>query len=138
VKPALLDTSVIVAVLDKRDRDHERCRHALRKNTQPLATCEAVVNESCHLLGHVPGAAEAVLASMEEGIYEIRFQLTRAIQDVASLMRKYSDLPMDFADACLVQMADELDTGDIFTLDSDFSHYLWRKNRKFNLLIPLG
>ena len=75
---------------------------------------------------------------MEEGIFEIRFQLTRAIHEVSTLMRKYSDLPMDFADACLVQMADELDTGDIFTLDSDFQHYRWRKNKKFNLLIPLG
>jgi uncharacterized protein len=35
-------------------------------------------------------------------------------------------------------MADELGTGDILTLDSDFHHYRWRKTRPFNLLIPLG
>ena len=42
-----------------------------------------------------------------------------------------------FADACLVQMADELDTGDILTLDSDFIHYRWRKTRAFRMLISL-
>lgn len=52
-------------------------------------------------------------------------------------MRKYRDIPADFADACLIQMADELDTGDILTLDSDFKHYRWRRNKSFNLLIPL-
>jgi len=52
-------------------------------------------------------------------------------------MRKYRDIPADFADACLIQMADELDTGDILTLDSDFKHYRWRRNKSFHLLIPL-
>jgi len=43
----------------------------------------------------------------------------------------------DFADACLIQMADELDRGDILTLDSDFAHYRWRRTRPFRMLIPL-
>lgn len=41
------------------------------------------------------------------------------------------------ADACLVQMAGKLDTGDILTLDSSFVHYPWRKTRFFRMLIPL-
>ena len=46
-------------------------------------------------------------------------------------------VPTDFADACLVHMADQLDTGDILTLDSDFMHYRWRRTRRFRLLVPL-
>jgi predicted nucleic acid-binding protein len=34
-------------------------------------------------------------------------------------------------------MADELETGEILTLDSDFARYRWRRNRAFQLLIPL-
>jgi predicted nucleic acid-binding protein len=34
-------------------------------------------------------------------------------------------------------MADELNTGDILTLDSDFRHYRWRKTRPFRILVPL-
>jgi predicted nucleic acid-binding protein len=57
-------------------------------------------------------------------------------------MAKCYDTPADVADACLIQMADELNTGDILTLDSDFKdsdfeHYRWRQKKSFNLLIPL-
>jgi len=52
-------------------------------------------------------------------------------------MRRYRDTPADFADACLIAMANQLGTGDILTLDGDFKHYRWRRNRAFNLLIPL-
>jgi predicted nucleic acid-binding protein len=50
-------------------------------------------------------------------------------------MKKYARIPMDFADACLVHLADELGTGRILTLDSDFRVYRWRKARAFELLI---
>jgi predicted nucleic acid-binding protein len=33
------------------------------------------------------------------------------------LMRKYRDVPMDYADATLVALAEELDTPNVFTLD---------------------
>jgi predicted nucleic acid-binding protein len=42
---------------------------------------------------------------------------------------------MDLADACLVDLAEELDTGDILTLDSDFHIYRWSRNRTFHVLI---
>jgi uncharacterized protein len=47
------------------------------------------------------------------------------------------DLPVDFADACLVQLADELNTGNILTLDRDFEFYRSRRIRPFRLLIAL-
>lgn len=48
-------------------------------------------------------------------------------------MRTYSHLPADFADACLIHLADELNKGEILTLDRDFAHYRWRKRRRFDL-----
>ena len=138
MKPVLLDTNVIVAAFDKRQRDHKRCRQTLEALEQAVVTCEAVITESCYLLSPIFGASEALLANVEEGLFEIRFHLPAAIVEICALMRKYRDLPISFADACLIQMADELDTGDILTLDSDFLHYRWRKTRHFNLLIPLG
>jgi uncharacterized protein len=104
---------------------------------QRAVTCEAVIAESCYMLREVNGAAVDILATIASGALEIRFQLSRSAGKIRALLEKYRDLPASFADACLVQMADELDTGDIFTLDSDFRHYRWRRNRTFNLLIPL-
>jgi len=50
-------------------------------------------------------------------------------------MKKYADVPMDFADACLVDMATMYQTGRILTVNSDFRFYRWGKNRTFELLL---
>jgi len=72
---------------------------------------------------------------VERGEFEVPFNFSAGVSAVMALMRKYRDVPASFADACLVQMADQLDTGDILTLDSDFVTYRWRKTRPFEMLI---
>ena len=104
---------------------------------RPLVTCEAVIAESCYLLRRLPGAAEAVLENVGRGVFHIPFQLSRAAAPVRSILRKYRDLAPDFADACLVHLADELSTEDILTLDREFERYRWRRNRAFRLLVDL-
>ncbi len=135
--PVLLDSGVIVALLDRREQFHEQCVAAVAGMSRPLATCEAVLAESCFLLRGVPGAPEAVVANVESGAFTVPFSLAASAAAVRAIMRKYQDLPADLADACLVQMADELATGDILTLDSDFRKYRWRRTRPFDLLIDL-
>jgi predicted nucleic acid-binding protein len=137
MQPVLLDTGAILALLDRSERAHEKCVRALDGLRRPLVTCEAVITESCYLLRERPQAVQAVLANVESGFFAIPFQLSRSAGKIQAILTKYRDTPADFADACLVQMADELDTGDILTLDSDFTHYRWRRTRAFHLLIPL-
>jgi len=137
VKPVLVDTGVIVALLDRSETRHARCVSVLEGLERPLVTCEAVIAESCYLLRGLRGAAETILENVELGVFQIPFQLSRSAAPVRSIMRKYRDLPTDFADACLIHLADELDTGDILTLDRDFESYRWRRNRPFNLLVAL-
>ena len=137
MKPVLLDTGVIVALLDRSERLHARCAHALESLDQPLATCEAVITESCYLLRRIPGAPETVMSNVEQGLFQIPFQLTRSAAAIQAILRKYQDMPADFADACLIHLADELDTGEILTLDSDFAHYRWRRTRTFHMLVSL-
>ncbi len=136
MRPALLDTGVIVALLDRSERRHARCVKVLEGWERPLITCEAVIAESCYLLRGLPRAAETVLENVERGVFQIPFQLSRSAAPVRSIMRKYRDLPSDLADACLIYLADELNTGDILTLDRDFEFYRWRRNRPFHLLVP--
>jgi len=137
VKSVLLDTGVIVALLDRSEQHHARCVEALETLDQPLATCEAVIAESCYLLRGIAGAPETVLANVEQGIFQIPLQLNRTAASIRAILRKYRDVPADLADACLVHLADELETGEILTLDSDFARYRWRRNRAFQMLIPL-
>jgi len=137
VKPVLLDTGVIVALLDRSERRHARCAAVVAELERPLVTCEAVIAESCYLLRRLSGAAEAVLENVARGVFLIPFQLSRSATAVRSIMRKYQDQPAAFADACLIHLAEELDTGEILTLDRDFESYRWRRTRSFQLLVDL-
>jgi predicted nucleic acid-binding protein len=137
MRPLLVDASFLVALYDRREAHHSRCVQVYTKLDQPLVTCEPIVAETLHLLRFDRRAISDVLSNIQKGALSIPFKLSEAAASVQSIMSKYSDLPADFADACLIHMADELDTGDILTLDRDFRHYSWRRNRRFRLLIPL-
>ena len=134
----LLDTGVIVALLDRSETHHAQCVTVIEGLERPLATCEAVIAESCYLLRGLPGAAETILENVARGVFQIPFQLSRSAASVRAIMRKYRNLRADFADACLIHLADELNTGDILTLDRDFESYRWRRYRPFCLLVALG
>jgi predicted nucleic acid-binding protein len=133
LKPVLLDTGVIVALLDRSERNHLRCVEAIEDLTQPLVTCEAVIAESCYLLRDVAGASEAILENVEKGIFQIPFSIVRSASSVRRIVRKYKDRQIDFADACLIILAEEIGTGEILTLDGDFQFYRWSKNKFFQL-----
>ena len=138
MKPALLDASAIVAMFDASQESHERVMASLRSWKGPLATVEPVIAESCHLLRRAHGAPEAVLRNVGSNVFEIPFRLSEAAAAVERLFQKYRDQPISLADACLIQLAGQLETGDIFTLDHDFEVYRWGRNRAFRLLVPTG
>jgi predicted nucleic acid-binding protein len=135
--PVLLDTGCIVALLDRGERHHGACVEAVSALSAPMVTCEAVIAEACWLLRRVPGAPEAVLKNVEDGIFATPFRVDTSTRPLRALLKKYAKVPMDLADACLVSMADELGTGQILTLDGDFRVYRWRRTRPFELLIDL-
>ncbi len=135
--PIILDTGVVVALLDRSERHHQRCVDAVAMVRGPLVTCEAVITEACYLLRNQPGASDIVLQNVERGTFGIRMDLERTAPVVRTLMKRYARVLMDFADACLVAMADELGTGQILTLDGDFRVYRWRRTRPFEMLVDL-
>jgi len=137
LKPVLLDTGVVVALLDRDEKHHTQSASVVANLGNPLVTCEAVIAESCYLLRRFPCAPEVILENVARGVFLVPFQLSRSAASVRSILRKYSDQPADLADACLIHLADELNTGEILTLDRHFAHYRWRKTRSFDLLIDL-
>lgn len=136
--PVLLDTGPIVALLDPSDRFHVRCAEAIATIVVPLVTCEAVIAESCYLLRKITGAREAVLDNIAAGVFQIPLALPQYAREVRRVLQKYRDREIDLADACLVHLAHEFETGDILTLDADFRVYRWGRNNLFRPLIPLN
>jgi len=135
LKPALLDTGAIVALLDHSEGFHRHVVETVGALESPLVTCEAVITESCYLLRNLSGGSEAVLENVASGVFQIPFRLSTSVVEVRRILRKYRDLPADFADACLIYLAGELRTGDILTLDQDFTIYRWGANKPFRTLI---
>lgn len=135
MRPVLLDTGVIVALLDKSQESHSACADAILNLDAPLMTCEAVISESCFLLRNVDGASEAIIDNVTAGVFQIPFQLSQESAAVKKLLRKYRDQGIDFADACLIRMAEEFGTADVLTLDRDFTIYRWGRNKPFRLLL---
>lgn len=64
--------------------------------------------------------------------------LDAALRRARSLMGRYRDLPMDFADATLVVLAEEIGTRLVFTSDHrDFSVYRIRGRQSFTIVPPV-
>ncbi|HET6629394.1 MAG TPA: PIN domain-containing protein [Woeseiaceae bacterium] len=137
MKATLLDTGAIVGLLDRSERHHARIVETVSDLAEPLITCEAVITEVCYLLRNLASAPEAVIENIQAGVFQIPLRLVDRAAAMQKLLRKYRDVPMDLADACLVDLADQAGTGRILTLDSDFEIYRWRSRRKFELLIEL-
>jgi uncharacterized protein len=134
VRPVLLDTGFIVALLDRSESFHKACARTIREVEVPLITCEAVITESCYLLRNLSGAPEAVIENIAAGIFQAPFQISRETAGVKQALRRYRDRKIDLADACLICLADQFGTADILTLDRDFKIYRWGKNKPFRML----
>lgn len=124
----ILDTGPLVALLNRRDRHHDWAAEQWSHAAPPLLTCEPVIAEACFLVQPFAGAQPAVLDLITRGILDLSFRLADESKAVSRLLKKYRDVPMSLADACLVRMAELHAHGVVLTLDSDFSIY--RKNRR--------
>ncbi len=139
MKPVvLLDTGPLVAAINRRDKHHAWARLQLAELSPPLLSCEAVLAEACFLLRAAPGGADAVLELVRRGVIEVSFHAGDHVAPIARLMKKYADMPMSFADACLVRMSEIHADSSTFTIDKDFRQYRRHGRQVIPLLVPTG
>jgi predicted nucleic acid-binding protein len=119
----ILDTSFLVAFLRERDEFHDWAVTALKAHDGTLATCEAVLAETCHLMRDRLDAKKSLLAAVAAGNIGLPFALAGEAGAVERLMSRYRNIPMSLADACLVRMAEIRGDGLVLTLDLDFKIY---------------
>jgi predicted nucleic acid-binding protein len=134
----ILDTGPLVAMLDRTDAQHAWATTTTRRVTPPLVTCEAVISEACFLLQGVPRARRQ-LRLWAESDYLLHQPADRpAFLRALALMERYASVPMSFADACLVALAEATPGAKVFTLDQDFLIYRRHEDQPLALLAPFA
>jgi predicted nucleic acid-binding protein len=132
----LIDTGPLVAAINRREQWHAWCDDQVRRAPVPLWTCESVVSEAWFVFRANGVGRESLLALLDRGALQIAFDLREHLPTVLDLMRRYSDVPMSLADACLVRMSELHSECNVLTLDSDFRIYRRNRRQKVPLLIP--
>jgi uncharacterized protein len=131
----LADTGALLAVLDVEDRWHTLCLSTIKSLRRPLATSEAVLAELFHLIGDRPRHVAAAWQFLRSGIVTVLPIGDDDFADLAELMARYHDRPMDFADATLVRLARRESLSTVFTIDhDDFETYRIDGRRRFRIV----
>lgn len=136
MRRVLVDAGPIVALLDRSDEHHDWMKQQFVGIKTPLLTCEAVVSEASFVLRYIPGGRQSVIGLFAKHVLRIAFDFQQEHQSVAMLIERYSQVPMSFADACLVRMAETFDDLPVLTLDGDFRIYRKHQRQMIPTILP--
>ena len=132
----IVDTGPLVAYFNRRDRWHRWVADQMAALNPPLVTCEPELTEACFLIQRAGGRPVDLIRKVAQRRLEIGIDLEEDAVGVESLMQRYSDTLMSLADACLVRLTERFPDCRLFTLDSDFEHYLRNGRQVIPLLHP--
>ena len=132
---AILDTGPWVALIDRSESRHSKCVQWLKNFSGRLYSTEAVLTEVLYILNFSTKAQCAAMDFVLEAIVEIVPHSIESLKKAKNLMKKYADLPMDFADASIVCLATETGTQNVVTFDKkDFAIYKLPKKNNFTIM----
>ena len=132
---AILDTGPWVALIDRSESKHIECVQWLKNFSGRLFSTEAVLTEVLYILNFSIKAQCVAIDFILEGVVEIVPANIESLKNAKNLMKKYADLPMDYADAYLVCLAMETDMQNIVTFDKkDFAIYKLPKKKSFTIM----
>ena len=131
----LIDSGPLIALFDGSDKYHSASVEFIKTNHSELITTLASVTETLHMLDFNRNAQIDFLGWVNAGAVILEPITSDDFLRIKELVTKYSDLPMDFADACLVFLAEKLNITRIATIDRDFDIYRLKGKRPFTTLI---
>jgi len=134
MRSVLLDTGAFVALLDRSEKNHKRCVMFLKEFKGKLLTTEPVLTEAIYLMGSSVKTQRTCIEFILKGGATLVPQSLESLSRAVTLMEKYNDIPMDFADATLVALAEEIAVEEVFTLDiKGFNVYRIRGKKPFKV-----
>ena len=119
----LIDAGPLIALFHVGDNHHKRVRDFFKKNQFSFISTLAVFTEVSYFLSvNVHAQQDFYSWVMQKGILIADIN-QHDIPRLIELTKKYSDIPMDFADATLVITAEKSGIREIISLDRDFDIY---------------
>ena len=133
---AILDTGPWVALIDRSESRHIECVEWFKNFSGRLYSTEAVLTEVLYILNFSTKAQCAAIDFILEAVVDIVPLSIDSLKKAKSLMKKYADLPMDYADASIVCLAMETGMQQVVTFDKkDFGIYKL-PNKKSFIIMP--
>ncbi len=124
-----------MALIDRSEARHPECIEWLEHFEGEIYTTEAVLTEVIYLLNFSLQAQTAAIEHILLGLMVLVPASLSSLTRAKRLIEKYHDLPMDYADATLVCLAEDLSLPDIVTFDKrDFGIYRLPSGRSFHIL----
>jgi predicted nucleic acid-binding protein len=132
----VVDTGPLVAWLNARDGQHRWAKSQFARLRPPLLTCEPVLVETAFLVQRAGGAPSIVPALLVKGVLRVAISVESEAGHLEALMRRYRDVPMTLADACLVRLSELVHDVAVMTLDTDFRVYRRNGRQVIPLIAP--
>lgn len=131
----LIDTGVLLALLDARDEHHAWAKNAVALHLDGFDTCEAVITEVLYHVRSSERAKHAVLAMIEARWLRIVAALPQNRAAIAHHLEKYHPRA-DYADACLLALHEQSEAVVWTTDKKDFAIYRTRAGKPASALCP--
>ena len=128
----LVDAGPIVALFDRNDHHHEAAIRLMKDIDGQLVTSWPVITEVCHLLKKSPKAVQNVLTWIDRGAVRVMDVPITEVAFIRERMAKYANLPMDLADATVMNLAEREGITEIISFDHHFDVYRLANNRPLN------
>ncbi len=125
----LIDAGPLIALFDRNDRFYFKSLRFLEAYHGQLWTTWPVITEVSHMLDFSVKAQLNFLEWIKRGALSIKDLDEQHLFRITALTEKFSDVPMDLADASLVAISETLKISEIASIDSDFYVYRDIRNR---------
>jgi uncharacterized protein len=130
---AIADTGFIVAFGNHGDNHHAWAVDIAKNITEPLLTCEAVLAEAAFHLG----SSSYVLSLLQNDMFRLGFDLTRNLEQLAELAKRYDNRRPDLADLCIIRMSELYPRYTVITVDeADFRVFRRNKREAIPIICP--
>ena len=138
MRNCLIDTGPFVSYLHRKDPAHSEVALFIDNFSGRLSTTGAVIGEVMYFISELPDGPIAFAEFLIRSDTQIaELSQPNHIFAAAELMKKYLDTPMDFADATLILLSQEIGVTEILTLDRRGSS-TYRTSKGKSLRLALG